>query len=84
MRVSDLVRAGGGLEDAAYATGAELTRYYIVNGERRRADLQDVDLAGVLAGNRAADVELQPYDVLTVKLEKCDSPAVTRSDAAKC
>lgn len=67
MRVSDLVRAGGGLEDAAYAAGAELTRYYIVNGERRRADLQEVDLAGILAGSGAADVELQPYDVLTIK-----------------
>lgn len=67
MLISDLLRAGGGLEDAAYGGGAELTRYYIVNGERRRADLQDVDLAGVLAGDSAADVVLQPYDVLTIK-----------------
>jgi protein involved in polysaccharide export with SLBB domain len=67
MRVSDLLRAGGGLEDAAYAAGAELTRYRIVNGDRRRADVQDVDLAGILGGNAAADVELQPYDVLTIK-----------------
>ncbi|MDF3021587.1 MAG: hypothetical protein K0Q92_2890, partial [Steroidobacteraceae bacterium] len=27
MRISDLLRAGGGLQDAAYATQAELTRY---------------------------------------------------------
>lgn len=67
MRVSDLVRAGGGLEDAAYAAGAELTRYYIVNGERRRADLQNVDLARIISGDAAADLELQPYDVLTIK-----------------
>ena len=34
MRVSDLLRAGGGLQDAAYGAKAELTRYRV---ERRRA-----------------------------------------------
>lgn len=67
MRLADLVRAGGGLEDAAYPTSAELTRYYIANGERRRADLQNVDIGAALAGDATANVELQPYDVLTVK-----------------
>ena len=33
MTVSDLIRAGGGLEDAAYGGSAELTRYEIVEGE---------------------------------------------------
>lgn len=67
MRVSDLVRAGGGLQDAAYAAEAELTRYYIANGERRRAELQTINLAGLAGGDASADVELQPYDVLTIK-----------------
>jgi protein involved in polysaccharide export with SLBB domain len=67
MRISDLVRAGGGLEDAAYPASAELTRYYVVNGDRRRAELREVNLAAALAGDANADVELQPYDVLTVK-----------------
>jgi polysaccharide export outer membrane protein len=67
MRIGDLVRAGGGLEDAAYPSSAELTRYYVANGERRRADLQTVDLGAALAGDAAANVELQPYDVLTIK-----------------
>ncbi len=34
MRVSDLLRAGGGLQDAAYGAKAELTRYRV---EQRRA-----------------------------------------------
>lgn len=67
MRVADLIRAGGGLEDAAYPAEAELTRYYIVNGERRRADLAVVNLGQALGGDSAANIELQPYDVLTVK-----------------
>ena len=56
MRVTDLLRAGGGLEDAAYGATAELTRYYVVDGERRRAELQEVDLAAALRGNPAANV----------------------------
>jgi protein involved in polysaccharide export with SLBB domain len=32
MKVSDLLRAGGGLSEAAYGTSAELTRYAVVNG----------------------------------------------------
>ena len=67
MRVADLLRAGGGLEDAAYASVAELTRYDVVGGERRSAQLREVNLAEVLKGNSGADVELQPYDVVTVK-----------------
>lgn len=67
MRVSDLVRAGGGLDDAAFQQSAELTRYYIVNGERRRAELVNIDLSAALAGDLAANVELRPYDVLSVK-----------------
>src|SRR5690606_14290893 len=30
MRVSDLVRAGGGLDDSAYPSSAELTRFRVV------------------------------------------------------
>ena len=34
MRVSDLIRAGGSLEDSAFGGEAELTRYVVVNGNR--------------------------------------------------
>lgn len=67
MTVAALVRAGGGLADAAYAGKAELTRYVVAPGGTRRTELMSIDLAGALAGNSADDVKLQPYDVLSVK-----------------
>jgi polysaccharide export outer membrane protein len=67
MRVSDLIRAGGSLEEAAYGGNAELTRHRIVNGEYRQIDLLTVDLAAVLRGDATADVVLEPYDYLNVK-----------------
>jgi polysaccharide export outer membrane protein len=67
MRVAGLVRAGGGLADAAYAGKAELTRYVVGPGGTRRTEIIDIDLASALSGNPAANVKLQPYDVLSVK-----------------
>lgn len=68
MTVSDLLRAGGRPSDAAYPQNAELTRYTIADGERRQTEVRLVDLAAVLRGDAAADLPLQPFDVLTVKL----------------
>jgi polysaccharide biosynthesis/export protein len=67
MRVSDLLRAGGSLGDAAYGGRAELTRYRVVNGEQRQTELVEVDLAAALRGDAAADLELQPFDYLSIK-----------------
>ena len=67
MRVGDLLRAGGGLQDAAYTLKAELTRYEVTGGERRRSDLQSVDLAAVLHGDASANLPLRPYDVLAIQ-----------------
>jgi protein involved in polysaccharide export with SLBB domain len=67
MRISDLIRAGGSLEDAAYGGEAELSRYEVVNGEYRQTELIDIDLAAVLRGDPAADIALQPYDALNIK-----------------
>jgi polysaccharide biosynthesis/export protein len=67
MRVSDLLRAGGGMSDAAYATDAELTRYEIVNGEYRETELVTVNIAGLLRGDQSADLTLAPYDFLSIK-----------------
>jgi polysaccharide export outer membrane protein len=66
MRVSDLVRAGGGLQDAAYGAKAELTRYRVSNG-LRTTQLIDVDLGAIVAGDQSADILLQPFDFLNVK-----------------
>jgi polysaccharide export outer membrane protein len=66
MHVSDLLRAGGGLQDAAYGAKAELTRYR-VGDEVRQTQLIDVDLAAILQGDSSADLVLQPFDFLNIK-----------------
>ena len=67
MTVRDLIRAGGGLSDSAYGGSAELTRYSVVNGESRRTELVQVDLAAVLHGDPAANLRLEPFDSLSIK-----------------
>jgi polysaccharide export outer membrane protein len=67
MTVRDLVRAGGGLADAAYRGRAELTRYTVVDGETRRTELLDVDIADVLKGEPSANILLSPFDNLSIK-----------------
>ena len=66
MRISDLLRAGGGLQDAAYGAKAELTRYRL-GGDQRQTQLLSVDLAAILKGDESADVLLQPFDFLNIK-----------------
>jgi protein involved in polysaccharide export with SLBB domain len=67
MHVSDLIRAGGGLESSAYSGRAELSRYTIVNGDQRRTQILAIDLNAVRSGDATADVVLQPFDRLSVK-----------------
>ncbi len=66
MRVRDLIRAGGGASDAAYAGNAELSRYSVA-GESRHTELIAVDLAAAMRGDPAANIALQPFDRLNVK-----------------
>jgi protein involved in polysaccharide export with SLBB domain len=67
MHVSDLIRAGGSLEDAAYRGGAEITRYDVGDGDARKTELIPVDLAAIRRGVAGADFLLRPYDVLVIK-----------------
>ena len=67
MRISDLLRAGGSLDEAAYGGHAELTRYEVTKGESRQADLIEIDLRRVLEGDAAADITLRPFDYLVIK-----------------
>jgi protein involved in polysaccharide export with SLBB domain len=67
MTVRDLIRAGGGLSDSAYGGTAELTRYQVVNGESRKTELLQVDLAAVLRGDPGANLKLEPFDSLSIK-----------------
>ncbi len=67
MRVSDLIRAGGNLESSAYGGRAELARYAVENGAQRRTEIIPIDLDAVGRGDPAANVELRPFDQLSVK-----------------
>lgn len=67
MTVADLIRAGGGLADAAYLGKAELTRYVVGPGGTRHTQIFDLDLAQALQGNPRADLRLEPYDVLSIE-----------------
>ena len=66
MRISDLLRAGGQLDDAAFGGKAELARFRSTGGERE-SELLEIDLAAVRRGDPAADVTLRAFDTLTIK-----------------
>jgi polysaccharide export outer membrane protein len=66
MHVSDLIRAGGSLEAAAFRGDAEITRYD-VDGDSRKTELIPVNLAAIRRGDAGADVVLRPYDILVIK-----------------
>jgi len=68
MHVSDLIRAGGSLDDSAYSGEAELTRYEVINGNARQTALIPISLAAIRRGDPAADVKLMPYDTLLIKI----------------
>ena len=67
MRVSDLIRAGGSLEPSAFGGKAELSRFTVRDGQQRRTEIINVDLAAIARGDETADVQLQPFDQLSVK-----------------
>jgi polysaccharide biosynthesis/export protein len=67
MRVSDLVYAGGNLKESAYKREAELTRYQVVNGERRELKHVVVDLEAAFKGDPEYDLMLAPYDRLLIR-----------------
>jgi len=67
MHVSDLIRAGGSLEDSAYSGEAELNRYEVVDGKQRETALLEVNLAAIRHNEPGADLELRPYDILVIK-----------------
>jgi protein involved in polysaccharide export with SLBB domain len=67
MKVSDLMRAAGGVTDRAYTLAMELTRHSVVDGERRESSRYSVDLAAVLGGDATRDVALAAYDQAVVR-----------------
>ncbi len=67
MRVSDLLRAGGSLDPAAYGVRAELSRYTVENGRQRDTQVLSIDLAAIRGGDQSADIALQAFDRLSIK-----------------
>jgi protein involved in polysaccharide export with SLBB domain len=67
MHVSDLIRAGGSLDPAAYGVHAELTRYTVENGGQRHTQVISIDLAAIRRGDPSADIALQAFDRLSIK-----------------
>jgi polysaccharide export outer membrane protein len=67
MRISDLLRAGGGLAQQAFTAEAELARYEVRDGHTRQTDVLKVDLAHAQTGEQASDLVLGPFDTLVVK-----------------
>jgi len=67
MRVSDLIFAGGNLRETSYRHEAELTRYEVIDGERRELHHVIVDLSAILSGASDADLTLIPYDRLLIR-----------------
>jgi polysaccharide biosynthesis/export protein len=67
MKVSDLLRAGGGLDEAAYGGHAELTRYEVSSQDARQAQLIEIDLRAALQRDPTADIVLKPFDYLVIK-----------------
>ena len=66
MKITDLIRAAGGLTEQAYTLNAEIARYANVNGEYRNTEVIDVDLDDALRGNESADFVLQEHDNLRI------------------
>jgi len=67
MRLSQLLTAAGDLQQQGYTATAELTRYQVDADLRRTTHHLSVDLAALLDGDAAADLDLQPFDVLQIK-----------------
>jgi protein involved in polysaccharide export with SLBB domain len=67
MHVTDLIRAGGSMDDSAFVGQAELTRYAVDAGDTRQTALISIDLAAIRRGDANANIELRPYDVLVIK-----------------
>jgi polysaccharide biosynthesis/export protein len=67
MRVSDLVRVGGGLRRGADPEVASLTQFRITDTEKVAADERPVNLEAALAKEPESDLALRDGDTLTIR-----------------
>tara|TARA_B100000686_G_scaffold183654_1_gene190525 strand:+ start:34 stop:1503 length:1470 start_codon:yes stop_codon:yes gene_type:complete len=68
MKISDLVRAGGGLTEAAYGLEAELVRYGSSNNFSRQSEILTIDLQDSLQDIATANIVLSSHDYLNIKV----------------
>jgi polysaccharide export outer membrane protein len=67
MRVSDLIRAGGDLQQKGYKLEAEIIRFIVIDEKRREAIRLPIDLAAIGNGDVSKDIPVEPFDTLTLK-----------------
>ncbi|MGA1866908.1 MAG: SLBB domain-containing protein [bacterium] len=65
--ISDLIFAGGNFTERAYRKNGELTRYIIIDGEKRESNHFKIDFEALEAGDPNAALKLQPYDHLHIQ-----------------
>ncbi|MCN4143992.1 MAG: SLBB domain-containing protein [Thiohalomonas sp.] len=66
MRVSQLIKAAGGLNESSYGISAELTRYKLIDGQYQITEHQYIDLDKIHKNSIQSDIVLQAHDHLTL------------------
>ena len=66
MTLTQLIAAAGGLSEAAYTQGGELSRYDFSNPEQATSSHMNVNISEAFA-SPLGDLRLQPYDVLSIR-----------------
>lgn len=67
MTAAALVRLAGGLKRSAYTQTADLATYAVNEGQKILTEHHDFSIGKALAGDKSADVVLQPQDVITIR-----------------
>jgi protein involved in polysaccharide export with SLBB domain len=67
MTAAGLVTMAGGFKRSAYRDEADLSSYVVQNGKKVLVDHSDVDIEKALEGDKSADVELKPGDVVSIR-----------------
>jgi len=67
MRVSDLIRASGGLKQSADTSTADLTHYVLINDKQVEGQQSQITLADALNPDSTNDARLNNGDVLSIR-----------------
>lgn len=67
MIVSELVAAAGGLSESAYAMGAELSRFQVVEGQYREIKHYTISQSQLFDNHITDELKLAPFDRLQIK-----------------